>query len=222
MDFEEMKVIWDSQKQAPLYAMNQTALHAVVRRRNEEFQRSASRCYTIEIGAGLASGALMLAFAGVLAFGDPTWLASQRWMKVAISPWHVAALMTAGVIWVGFGAFMIAARKRQLRREESFTATLSGDVERALSQVAFQISTARNILRWGIASSAVAAVLWVGVAFHLMKSSTQTLIVMMVGVALAFAADAVRKSRSITKRYQPRQQELESLRNKLTEPERTT
>ncbi|CAN5476260.1 hypothetical protein BH18VER2_BH18VER2_14890 [soil metagenome] len=37
MEFAEMKVIWDSQNEEPLYAMNEAALHATVQRRTEEW-----------------------------------------------------------------------------------------------------------------------------------------------------------------------------------------
>lgn len=71
MEFTEMKMIWDSQNEEPLYAMNEAALHGVVRRKNEEINRCLSRCYAIEIAMGAVCGALMLIGAGVLAFGSP-------------------------------------------------------------------------------------------------------------------------------------------------------
>ena len=35
MEFSEMKMIWDSQNQEPLYAMNEGALQAIVQRKNQ-------------------------------------------------------------------------------------------------------------------------------------------------------------------------------------------
>ena len=70
MEFSELKMIWDSQNEEPLYAMNEAALHRVVRRRSEEINRCMSRCYLMEIASGFIFGGFMLVCAGALAFGE--------------------------------------------------------------------------------------------------------------------------------------------------------
>ena len=39
MEFEDMKVIWDSQEKAPLYAMNEEGLHDLLRGKGRKFRR---------------------------------------------------------------------------------------------------------------------------------------------------------------------------------------
>ncbi len=64
MEFDEMKTIWDSQNQEPLYAMKEAALHAIVQRKTQKWNRCLSRCFAAEITVGLGCGALMFICAG--------------------------------------------------------------------------------------------------------------------------------------------------------------
>ena len=156
MEFNEMKMIWDSQNQEPLYAMNEAALHAVVQRKNQEWNCCLSRCFAAEITIGLLCGALMFVCAGALIFGDPARLATLPWLKVAASRWDILALLAAGGIWFYYSAYMFLARKRQQRRVEVFDSSLRGDLERALAQTDFQIGLARSIVWWGLIPAWVA------------------------------------------------------------------
>ena len=220
MEFEEMKMIWDSQNHEPLYAMNEAALHRVVQRRLQVWQRCLSRSFAAEISVGLFTGAVMLIYAGVLMFGDPAWLITRRGSSVTVSPWDIAALLTAGAIWFYYSTYMMAVRTRQLRREEAFESNLRGDIERALAHLDFQVATARNIVWWGILPAWVAATLWVVALFHLKGSSVLAYVIMGFIVVGAFVAVAIGKQRSITHKFEPRRRELEALRAKLADPQR--
>jgi hypothetical protein len=167
MNFEEMKVIWDSQHREPLYAFNKDALHAIVRRRNADFNRRAAWSQFREIAIGLVFGALMLGCAGMFALGDPTWLVSLSWIHVPVSVWDARALTAAAVIWFYYAAYMFGARRRQGRREENFGTSLRGDLDRALDHVGFQIRIARSIVWWGFLPAWVATVLWIVVFLRL-------------------------------------------------------
>ena len=220
MEFEEMKLIWDSQNNEPLYAMNEGALHRVVQRRLTNWQTCLSRSFAVEIAVGLACGVLMLVYAAVLVFGDPAWVIRRSGGQIVVSPWDLAALIAASAIWFYYGVFMMMARVRQMRREEAFDSTLRGDIERALAHVDFQITTARNIVWWGIIPAWVAALLFVVALFHL-KSSPLWVYLLIGGIALvAFVGVVVSKHRSITNKFEPRRRELKSLRAKLTDSNR--
>lgn len=219
MDFEEMKVIWDSQNQEPLYTLDETALHAVVRRRNQEFQRCAACRYAAEIGIGLACGVLMFVCAGVFAFGDAAWLATLPWPKVAVSHWDAVALFAAAGIWFYFAAYMRGARRRQSSRGEEFAPTMRGDIDRALAQVGFQIRVAEGILWRGFVPVWVAAALWVAVVFRLTDAPAWTYVFMASTMAGALVTTVSGQQRRISERYQPHQRELESLRRKLLDPQ---
>lgn len=220
MEFNKLKTIWDSQDQEPLYATNEAALHAVVQRKNQEWNRCLSRCFAAEITIGMVCGALMLICAGALIFGDPAWLATLPWMKVAASRWDILALLAAAGIWFYYSAYMYLARKRQQRRVEVFDSSLRGDLERALAQTEFQIALARSIVWWGLIPVWMAAALWVATLFHLLAMPAWTYVFMGAVVLGSLVVVVSGKQQSITKRFQPRQRELESLRAKLADPQR--
>jgi hypothetical protein len=220
MEFSELKMIWDSQNQEPLYAMNEAALQGIVQRKNQEWNRSLSCCFTTEITIGLICGALMLVCAGMAIFGDPAWLAALPWIKVAPSRWDVFALLAAGGIWFYYSAYMFLARKRQQRRVEVFDSTLRGDLDRALAETDFQIAHARSIVWWGLVPVWVATSLWLAVFYRLLAMPAWSYVFIGATMLGSFVVVVSGKQKSITNRFEPRRRELESLRTKLADPQR--
>ena len=220
MEFTEMKMIWDSQNQEPLYAMNEAALQRIVQRKNQEWNRCLSCCFTTEIAIGLVCGALMLAFAGMAIFGDTAWLAALSWIKVAPSRWDVLAVLTAGGIWFYYSAYMFRARKRQQRRVEIFDSTLRGDLDRALAETDFRIAHARSIVWWGLVPVWVAVSLWLAVFYRLLAMPAWSYVFIGATMLGTFVVVVSGKQKSITNRFEPRRRELESLRTKLADPRR--
>ena len=217
MEFSEMKRIWDSQNQEPLYAMNEAALHSIVRRKNEEWNRCLARCFALEIGVGLFCAALMLIYAAVLASGNQDWVIKPWGKTIAPSSWHYLGLLAAGGIWLYYAAYMYLARKRQQQRVETFDSSLRGDLDRALSQTEFEMTMIRDNAWRGLAPVWVASTLWMVVLFHLKGASLWGYLLVLAIAIASLVIVLARKQRLITKRYLPRQQELESLRAKLAD-----
>jgi hypothetical protein len=221
MDFNEMKMIWDSQNQEPLYAMNETALQAIIQRKNQESDRCLSRCFATEITIGVVCGALMFVCAGALFFDDSALLATLPRMKLTASAWDIVALVVAGGIWFYYSAYMYRARKRQQRRVEIFDSSLRGDLERALFQTEFQIALARNIVWWGLVPVWVAGTLWVTTLLHLKAAAPVWAYVFMAALIIgSLVVVVIGKQRSIANKFEPRRRELDSLRAKLADPQR--
>lgn len=218
MELEALKVIWDSQNNEPLYAVNEKALHALVRRRNLDFARRAAWWQFREIAVGAVFGMGMLGLAGLLALSDPAWLVTIPWIRVAVTPWDIAALVLAAGIWFYYAAYMFNARRLQLRREENFASSLRGDLERALDHVDFQIRIARSIVWWGFVPAWIAMVLWMIVAMHLKDVRAGGYILLAGALGGALAIGVVFQYRMITRRFEPRRSELVTLRAKLVEP----
>ena len=220
MEFNEMKMIWDSQNQEPLYAMNEAALRAIVQRKNQESERCLSRCFATEITVGVICGALMFLCAGALLVSGPGLLAALPRMKTAASGWDILALAAAGGIWFYYSAYMYLARKRQKRRVETFDSSLRGNLERAISQTNFQIALARDIVWWGLVPVWLAGALWVVTLLHLKAAPPAWAYALMAALLIvSLAAVVLRKERSITNRFEPRKRELESLRAKIADPQ---
>ena len=220
MEFSELKMIWDSQNQEPLYAMNESALQGIVRRKNEEWNRCLSCCFTTEITIGLVCGALMLLGAGMAIFGDTAWLATLPGIKVAPSRWDMLALLAAGGLWFYYSAYMFLARKRQQQRVELFDSTLRGDLDRALAETDFRIAHARSIVWWGLVPVWVAVSLWLAVFYRLLAMPAWSYVCIGATMLGSFVVVVSGKQKSITSRFEPRRRELESLRTKLADPQR--
>jgi len=220
MEFSELKMIWDSQNQEPLYAMNEAALQGIVQRKNQEWNRCLSCCFTTEITIGLVCGALMLVCAGMAIFGAAAWLAALPWIKIAPSRWDIFALLAAGGIWFYYSAYMFLARKRQQRRVEVFASTLRGDLDRTLAETDFRIAHARRIVWWGLVPVWMATSLWLAVFYRLLAMPAWSYVFIGATMLGSFVVVVSGKQKSITNRFEPRKRELESLRAKLADPQR--
>ena len=219
MDFEQVKVIWDSQNEAPLYAVDQTSMHGIIRRRQQAEHRRTAWRYGREIAINALVGSVMAVLAAALAFADSDWLQSLSWINVPVKGWHIGAMFVGAVIWFFCAGYMWTARRWQMRREERFDRSLQGDLKRALDHIAFQIRIARSIVWWGLVPSWIAAVLWVVVLFHLKGAPAWAygLLAGAMAVAVVFALACQRQA--IRRRYQPRRRELEALLSKLNNPQ---
>jgi len=93
MESNELKMICDSQNQKPLYVTKQAALHTVVQRQNEEWNRGSCRCSASEITIALVCSALVLICAGVLGVRSAVWLVMLPWLRVVASRWDILALV---------------------------------------------------------------------------------------------------------------------------------
>jgi hypothetical protein len=217
VDFEELKVVWDSQNDEPLYAMNAKALGAMIRRRIETEHRRTAWSHGREIVINFATGLALFGLGSVLAWGEPAWLATRSWVQVPVSGWHALATFVAGGIWLYCAVYLWMARRRQLRQEESYGTSLHGNLERALAHIDFQIHIARSILWWGLVPSWIAAVLAIAVIFHLQGAPALAYAMMATVMASAFLVTVWCRHRAIRRRYMPRRRELEPLRAKLAE-----
>lgn len=219
MNFEELKVIWDSQSKEPLYVLPETSLHELVRRRRDEERRKTAVRHVVESAGNGLAGLVTVAAAACLAWGDPAWLANLSWLKAPASPWDAAALFLAGVAWLFCAGYMWNARRRQIQGEENLAQSIRGDLERALEHIVFQIRIARGMVWWGLIPAWFAAGLFVMVLFRLRQAPTWgywVIALMMVGT---FVTIHWWQHYAIRRLYEPRRLELESLRAKLTDPE---
>jgi hypothetical protein len=222
MEFEELKVVWSAQGEAPLFTLREADLHAVVKRRMDETSRSAACRFRVEIAISVIAATAMLGLATYLLFGRAGWVPAFAWPKVPASGLDIAALTVAGGVWLYFAAYMSQARNRLVRCGEHFESSLRGDIDRALEQVQFQIKVATDIVWRGFVPVYAAVSLWVFVVFRLsagplrvdfLKTSYLVAYALMVA---AFIADAGCRRKAIRERFEPQRRELQSLRGKLT------
>ena len=220
MDFEELRVIWTSQHDEPLYAIDRAALHASVRRKHRAFMRRALWRDLREIGIGLLAGTGFFLFGGMLAFGQP-----DRWRRlfgadVAVAGWDAAGLLAVSGLWLFFAAYQLVSRRRQQQLERRFEPSLRGDLDRTISQADYRIRMATSVVWWGLLPMWLATVLFVYVLFRLVSTPPAVLILAALVVPICLALDIIVKRRPIRQELVPLKREFESLRRTLTESER--
>ena len=222
MDFEEMRVVWDSQSDESLYAIDQAALHASVRRRSRAFMRRVLWRDIREISIGLLAGTGFFVFGGMLAFGH-----EDRWRRlfgadVEGSRWDAATLVVVSGLWLFVAAYQLVTRRRQEQTERRVEPSLRGDLDRTISQIDFRIRMATSVVWWGLLPVWLATVLFVYVLFNLVSTPPAVLILAAIVVPVGFALDVLFKRRPMRTELLPLKRELESLRRTLTESEPRT
>jgi hypothetical protein len=220
MDFEEMKVIWDSQNDEPLYAINEKALHAQIQRKCRRFNRAILWRDVREVFGGIVC-ASWIALEGGLLFIRGQGLA--LWPKYGDMPLANGLLLAAAVVFLMPAIAMVVGRRRQATRESQFEASLCGDLNRAISQVSYQIRLLGSVVWWGLIPwfLAIAMSLY---AISLLRSDSRLEVLLIIGLVVPTVLGFVSwlNRREIKNDLLPRLQNLESLRDKLVESERET
>ncbi len=129
MDLDAMKVIWDTQTDAPLYAINEQTLRRTIQGKARRFKRLVLFFEAIMLVVMLGLGGYYLAY---------PFLAGT----------HIHRLV-AGLISLGAATYFFLGIRHRWRQEMSFPNTLLGDLDRALWQVRYHIARSLHI-RWSL------------------------------------------------------------------------
>jgi hypothetical protein len=121
MEFEEMKKIWDSQNNEPLYAINETALHMAINRKKNKGLHITNVSELLSIVVNLGAGAVVLA-------ADMAVLAG--WMMIV-------------------GVYCLVGRIRRKMGEQQYDRTMLGDLDHAVSVANYQVRFS-GLMRWNI------------------------------------------------------------------------
>jgi hypothetical protein len=186
MDFEQMQIVWDEQKQQRLYALDLDALHESVRRRGRRIARGVEM---MEIGMILISIVLVGIFA-----------AKSRFELTYRS-------FTAAVL-VAVAAYLIGGRLRRRARERKFEPNLLGDLDLAIAQLDYHIRRIRTFPLWFCVPMFVTVL----AGFVSKYDGKPTWIWLLV---LASFPLAIYVTRLELRCFLPRKRELEALRAKL-------
>jgi hypothetical protein len=212
MEFEDMKVIWDSQNDEPLYAVNEDGLQAMLRKKTQAFKRLVFWQEAQTYGSSLfvvvvISIALIGYFTGGL----------ERMKGIPMGWWDAAALFVGVACWMQSGLNVYVARRKQNERETRFSETLRDEIDRDLERVDFEIATRKNLVR-GFIPPYLGSFLFNWVIFRAsgVEWFMLPLVVVMVG---AFLFELNSQRRLVRNKLIPRKEELESLRDKLANAE---
>ena len=144
MEFDEIKKVWDSQNNEPIFGVNEQALHNRIRaKKNSAFHiTNASELLAIVVNFG--GGAFILILNLIKGSADTFLYCLSAWM-----------LVIAG--------YVLTSRIQRLKDELIFDRSVLGDLRHAVSIATYQVRLS-FILRWNIVPIGILIVLsiWYG------------------------------------------------------------
>ena len=225
MNFEDLKVIWDTQNEEPLYAIDHSGLQKQVTESSDAFNRSIFWRDVREVGIGLVSGFLVILFVIQALLSEENFLSVV--FHYQLTGWDIGLLFLSGCLLLFGAAFRFVGRKRQEKYEQQFDHSLMGDLKRAIAQVDYQIWLSKNVPVFALLPVFFATGL---LLFVLTKRDLAQLWVqdpveawvflglMFVVMGVSFFLDYRCKMKPIQNELLPRKRELEALQQKLMTP----
>ena len=215
MEFEDIQVVWNSQHDKPLYGVDEVGLHKILRSKSQHFRRLIYWQHLQTYGSSLLVLMLIAAILLVNYFGLLGKIGSSR----ALAGWEILALLVATVSWLQFSLSVYFGQKQQKNREQSDTQSLLNDLDRDIKHTTYQIRTRKNLLM-GFIPPYIGTGLFILVVFGVTGVSRWILIPVIPGLIFALVTESRSQQRLIDREMVPRLRELETLREKLTDPHR--
>jgi hypothetical protein len=211
MEFEDLQVIWDSQKDEPLYGVNEEGLHNTLRNNSKRFRRvifwqhlqTFCGC-TIAITAIV--GLLLLNASGLLGV-----IGSSR----ALHGWEIAASLLSLLCWLQFALSVYLGNRQQKIQEKHDSRSLRDDLDKDIIRTRYQIRTRSHIML-GFVPPYFGSTLWIIVVFGVSGISPWAMVPVIVAMITALVIESRCQRRFVEQQITPRLHELETLREKLT------
>ena len=186
MEFEEMKKIWDSQNNEPLYAINEEALHNRILSKKKTGYHITNVSELLLIIVNATAGLFVL--------------------SVNLSKPGVNMYMYLLATWMLFSAlYMLVSRIRRINGSQRFDRSMLGDLSNAISIATYQVRLSQ-VGRWNILPIGVLCLL------ALWDSGKPIWSIVIIGIFFVFAARGTVWEHSI---YKNRKKDLEILQKKL-------
>ncbi len=191
MEFEDMQVIWNSQNNEKLYAINEAALYEKIKRKGKSVNRLLESSQLVMIGVNLLVGIFLMIDA---------WRDNGQGYEYILPAMYLAYSIGAVV-------FRLVRRKEQVRFEE----TMLGELDKAIWQADYLIKQGYTLIKWYLFPLMLAAS-----GSMLLNSKPFWALGTFIFMGAASYASHYWE---IERCYVPKKRELEGLREKLVEPE---
>ena len=205
----------DTQGETPLHTLDPFDLHKSIERKRRKFNRAIFWRDVREISAGAIMSVYLMIEGVMLATKDDGLLMQNEYDTAARAKWF---LFTGATLFLLAPVTLTVGRLRQRRLERQFETSLCGDVNKTLRHIENQIKLMKNVAWWGVLPT------FGGCAFSLyavalLQSGSRTNVFYIIGLVLPllFLLAYWCNQLIVKKSYIPRQQDLETLRDKLTE-----
>lgn len=214
MEFEDMQVVWNSQHDKPLYGVDEVGLHKILRSKSQRFHRLIYWQHIQTYGSSALVLVLIAAILLVNYFGLLGKVGSSR----ALAGWEIVALLVAMVAWLQFSLSVYFGQKQHKNRERSDTQSLLEDLDREIKHTTYQIRTRKHILM-GFIPPYLGSGLFISIVFGVTGVSNWMLSAVIGGLILGLIIESRSQRRLIEREMVPRLSELETLRDKLADPQ---
>ena len=213
MEFEDIQVVWNSQHDKPLYGVDEVGLREILRSKSQCFRRLIYWQHMQTYGSSLF---MLMAIAAVL-LANYSELLGKIGSSQALAGWEIAALLVAMVGRLQFSLSVYLGHRQQKKLKQSDTKSLRDDLDGDIKQAEYQIRTRRNLLL-GFIPLYLGSGLFVLVVFNVTGVSKWILCAVVVVLILSLIIESRSQRRLIEREMVPRLKELETLREKLTDP----
>jgi hypothetical protein len=130
MEFEEMKKIWDSQNNEPLYGINEKALHNRILSKKKQARHITNISELLSIIAYTGTGCVVIA---VNLFNQ-----SGSILMYILSAWMLTSAL-----------YLLVSRIRRINGKHRFNRSMRGDLTHAISMATYQVRLSQ-LVRWNI------------------------------------------------------------------------
>lgn len=188
MEFDELRKIWDTQNNTPMYVINEQTLHNRILSKVKTGAKITNQSELASIIVNCGAGLLLIRSA----FSD----AVINYYLMILGAWMI---FSSGIILI--------SRIKRIRGEQEYDRTVLGDLDHALSYATYQVKLS-GWLRWNIVPMILLMVpgMWDG-GKHL---------VFITGLIIFFVVTAYMSGLEHN-HYKRRKDELAALKQKLTE-----
>lgn len=191
MEFEDMKKIWDTQNQQPMYLIDEPTLHQHIGKKINATKRSADY---MEIGLILIN-LIVVAVLLLRSVGS-----DHAWMQYLTA---ATAFGVAVYVWIG--------RRIRQRQATRFDRSLLGELDQAIENRSYLIRRGTTFVWWYLTPF----VLTTAVSMYNRFDSKTIWVWLLIGVM--FVVGGLLPGREVRKIHVPQKRALETLRKTLTQ-----
>lgn len=186
MEFDEIKKIWDSQNNEPIYGINEKALHNRILSKKKKAHHIANLSELFAVIAYIAAGSMIL-------------IKNLSQREGTISFYVLSAWMFVSVL------YLLMSRLRRMKDVQQFERSMHGDLDHAISVATYQVRLS-GLIRWNTVPLAVLIVLGI------LESGKSIWIALALVIFFVLTNYAAGWEHNL---YKSRKRELEILKTKL-------
>jgi Ca2+/Na+ antiporter len=194
MEFDEMKLIWDSQNNEPLYAINQEALNRKIQHKSRSVTRALDFVDVMMIVVNLIGGIVLIV---------DTVQENGRPFEYIVA-----------VVYLAFFVYALYRRFARQQEVKEFDKTILGELNKAIWESDYLIKQSSSMVFWYLVPIMIAA----NVTVFLNANSFWVSVLTIIILPLAYFGGRW----EVRKCHLPKKRELESLREILLQAEEQT